>query len=70
MTAKLISDNPEPHQFQSLIAPSLVCDTQFHSRIIAGSGLKVLLFVISSYYFSTVSIADLCNTCMLQVLKE
>lgn len=62
MTSRLIGGNPKPHQFQLLIAPSLVYDTQFHSRIIAGSGLKMLGFVIYSHYFYTVSIADLCNT--------
>lgn len=60
MTTNLTSHRPVPHKFQLLTAPSLVYDTKFHSKIIAG--LKIVLLLICSHYFYSISTADLCNT--------
>lgn len=60
MTTNLISDSPVPHKFQLLTAPSLVYGTQFHSKIIAG--LKIVLLLICSHNFYGISTAGLYNT--------
>lgn len=49
MTTNLISDSPVPHKFQLLTAPSLVYDTQFHSKIIAR--LKIVFLLITFIIF-------------------
>lgn len=60
MTSNLNSDSLVTHKFQLLTAPSLVYDTQFHSKIIAG--LKLVLLLICFHYFYSISTAGLCNT--------
>lgn len=60
MTTNLISGSPVPNKFQLLTALSLVYDTQFHSKIIAG--LKIVLLLLSCHNFYSVSTAGLCNT--------